>query len=101
MFAVALDFFAICGIVAVFFYVFFLTMLIYSLLLPFYGELNISVALQHCTVQWNMPVVLFIVQSQICLVSSVLEEREDGLVELARTVRALVDAAASPKQSAV
>jgi len=46
-------------------------------------------------------VLVFAVQSQICLLSSILEEREDGLIELARTVRALVDAAASPKQSAV
>ena len=33
--------------------------------------------------------------------SAILEQREEGLVELARTVRALVEATARPKQSAV
>jgi len=40
-------------------------------------------------------------QSDVCSVSAILEQREDGLVEIARTVRALVEAAARPKQSAV
>ena len=33
--------------------------------------------------------------------SAIMEQRADGLVQVARTVRALVEAAARPKQSAV
>jgi len=34
-------------------------------------------------------------------VSAILEQHEEGLVKIARTARALVDATARPKQSAV